>query len=199
MPRPGLGAQQRTGSWAQNIFPSQHSGCSIKWKIPLETSGQRRRWEGRARRGRVGTPLPHWPRCSPTLQWALRAQSPDRVCGAQAGLEFPVASWLAWCLALGGPGYRVCQGVSACPRGRRGPAGAANAACVHPKCEPTSVCVCVHRGRSTHSAVHTGEAPPQICPRLETPLRASSSPDVRCHQCSTRGGAQKGKEGPTSR
>lgn len=68
--------------------------------------------------GRVGTPPPHWPSCFPTRLRALPAQTPDRVCEAQAGSEFPVASWLAWCLALGRPGYRVCQGVSTCPYGQ---------------------------------------------------------------------------------
>lgn len=75
------------GSEHLPLLPSQSCGFSIKWKIPLKTSGQRRR-EGRARQGRVGIPLPHWPPCSPTLPWALRAQSPDRVCGAQADRNF---------------------------------------------------------------------------------------------------------------
>lgn len=46
----------------------------------------------------------------PNYMRALLQLSADHVCGAQAQVEFPVPSWLACCLAQGGPGHRVCVG-----------------------------------------------------------------------------------------
>lgn len=140
--------------------------------------------------GRVGTPPPHWPSCSPTRLRALPAQSPDRVCEAQAGWEFPVASWLAWCLALGRPGYRVCQGVSTCPCGHMGQAGAANAACVDPKC----FCVCPCPLGHPHTRPCNRGSAPSEGPRPEHHpgvFTCTHSPKVLER-------SPKGKEGPIS-
>lgn len=77
--------------------------------------------------------------------------------------------------------------MSACPCGRRGQAGAANAACVHRRCASPLQSVSASPGTPAHS----GKAP-QIRPCLNATRRASTRPDVHIQRCSSRGGPQRG-------
>lgn len=135
IPRWGLGAR---GCLGQHL--SHFQGCcfSTKWKVPVETSGQRHR---------VGSP-PSATSC-PHYMRALLQLSADHVCGAQARVEFPVPSWLACSLAKGGAGHCVGEHRQRLMAAR-----------LHPEC---AAGFCLHRGILVCTL---GEITPQVFPCL---------------------------------
>lgn len=163
--RQGLGAQRGDGSWAQNIsLLSQSCGFSIKWKIPLETSGQRH-GEGRAKQSRVGNPttplatvLPHPAACS--------AGAVSRPCLWRPGLIGISSRLLAGLVS--GPGRAWASCLPGCERMSTWAWGTGVAcechACVHHECVSQLLCVSTSTRTSAHSNRHTEEVLPQICP-----------------------------------
>ena len=143
----------------------------------------------------IGHVLPH-PAAGP-------AGAVSRLCLWSPGLIGISSRLLAGLVS--GPGRAwacVCQGVSACARGRGGTGGACRChAGVHPERMSQLPCVSMSTGVSAHFNMHTEEAPPQICPWLDVTPMMSTRADVRFHQCSLE--AQKGRKsqsphGPSS-
>ena len=60
---------------AASVYPA---AVPLPLRLPVGTNACSRLQV--SKQGRVGTPPPHWPHCSPTLLRALLGQSPDRVC-----------------------------------------------------------------------------------------------------------------------